>query len=147
MSRSVIDACFFMSFSDCRNPGPVRECRILRQVRYGSRKDVYLVEITPPIQPVLPKEGFPGTNMFKEETQFFIAARHKGYPVPIHPIQRFLMRVFFRFPVDVHILRLLDESKIQNAKFESSDMERYLWAELHLNRKSAERYNVQNSSK
>jgi hypothetical protein len=113
MNNKTFD--FYLTSSEGHITGEPRMCFIIRQVRYGVRKDCLLVSIYPPI------DGHRYGLGEKGISKVVLAPRFKGDS-------------FFppnRCPLEVYILRFVIDDSMEGEVFENEDLINMAWGEIY----------------
>jgi hypothetical protein len=126
---------FYMIITESPTMGPIYACWILRKIKTFFRNSVFLVKVQPPFLD-------DGVGRTEELELIGIARRHKWVFIPTRR-NRFLywlMYFNFRWPIDVHILRL-NSSAIQFEEniIQRCDIDPLEWGQLYPSEQSAQR--------
>jgi hypothetical protein len=106
---------FFLASSEGYRLEEPRRCKRLKRVRSDNRDDLLLVRIEPPLI------GQPYGLGAKDIDTLLIATRYKGDS--LFPIGK--------WPVFVHVARLLIENAEQREHIHDNEFESVAWAELY----------------
>ena len=109
------DPDFFLASSEGYLLEEPRRCRRIKRVRSGSRDDLLLVTVEPP----LIGQHY-GLGCLDIHT-LLLAPRHKG--ASLFPIKQ--------WPVFVNVARLLIQRPEERERFDESELESIAWAELY----------------
>jgi hypothetical protein len=109
------NADFFLASSEGYHLTEPRSCKRIKRVRSDNRDDLLLVKVEPPlIGQVYELSG-------RDIDTLLIATRHKGDS--LFPIRR--------WPVFVHVARLLIENPERREQIHDNEFESVAWAELY----------------
>ena len=112
---------FFLASSEGYRLDEPRRCKRIKRVHSDSRADLLLVKVEPPLigQPY----GLGGRDI----DTLLVATRHEGDS--LFPINR--------WPVLVHVARLLIENPEQREQIHDNEFESIAWAELYRTEEAA----------
>jgi hypothetical protein len=109
------NADFFLASSEGYQLTEPRSCKRIKRVRSDNRDDLLLVKVEPPLIGQVYELG--GQDI----DTLLIATRHKGDS--LFPIRR--------WPVFVHVARLLIENPERREQIHDNEFESVAWAELY----------------
>jgi hypothetical protein len=112
---------FFLASSEGYRLTEPRSCKRIKRVRSDNRDDLLLVKVEPPLIGQL--YGLGGRDI----DTLLIASRHKGHS--LFPIRK--------WPVFVHVARLLIENPEQREQIHDDEFESIAWAELYRTKEDA----------
>jgi len=112
---------FFLASSEGYGLEEPRSCRRIKRVRSDFRDDLLLAKVEPPL--IGQSYGLGGRDI----RTLLIATRHEGDS--LFPIRR--------WPVFVHVARLLIENPEQREQIHDDEFESIAWAELYRTKEDA----------
>lgn len=105
---------FYLKITEGLNSNITRECRCIKQLSFGERDDLVVVNISPSLTYQDPIDG----NI--ELDQIALAGRHLGYP--IYPLKH--------WPIYVYVVRLKNIFDTNLLELSKENIENIAWGEL-----------------
>lgn len=113
--NTMADVGFYLASTEGYDLQQPRRCERLGRLNSDTRSDLLLVRVDPPI--IGQKYGLGSRDIHT----VVLAARHRGES--LFPIRK--------WPVAVHVARLLIDTPLKSAKVREADLQVLAWAEIY----------------